>query len=269
MAPTRRIADAPRRLALPLPERVLAARPWATPAELGPLAGVADGAAWADAQCADGRAANVGGWIVSPAVRDAVREQAVATVVAATDPAGVDLAALASQCGIDAPKLRAALAGEPRLVVDRDVVRSATSAPVVDDPAARALLDAMNARPFDPPAPTELGASPTLVRALIRAGELVDVDGVVFARARLRGCARTRRARGRRARRAHRLGRARPVGLEPQVRGPVAHALRRRGSDAPARRRTHPGRASRPVGTAPVVVAVFSRAGAGGGVRSR
>ena len=43
VAPTRRISDAPGRLALPLPERVLAARPWATAAELGPLAGVADG----------------------------------------------------------------------------------------------------------------------------------------------------------------------------------------------------------------------------------
>ena len=111
-APTRRIADAPRRLALPLPERVLAARPWATAAELGPLAGVADGDEWARALCAEGRAANVGGWIVSPAALEAVREQATAAVAAATDPAGVDLAALASQCGIDAPKLRAALADD-------------------------------------------------------------------------------------------------------------------------------------------------------------
>ena len=183
VSPTRRIADAPRRLALPLPERVLAARPWATAAELGPLAGVADGDEWARALCAEGRAANVGGWIVSPAALEAVREQATAAVAAATDPAGVDLAALASQCGIDAPKLRAALADTPQLVIDRDVVRSAGSVPVVDDPAARALLDAMTARPFDPPAPAELGASPALVRALIRAGALVDVDGVVFTRA--------------------------------------------------------------------------------------
>ncbi len=183
VAPTRRISDAPRRLALPLAERVLAARPWATAAELGPLAGVADGEEWARGLCAEGRAANVGGWIVSPAVRDAVRERARTAVAAATHLAGVDLAGLASQCGIEAPKLRAALAGEPQVVVDRDVVRSAASTPVVDDPAARALLDAMTARPFDPPAPSELGASPALVRALIRAGALVDVDGVVFARA--------------------------------------------------------------------------------------
>jgi selenocysteine-specific elongation factor len=183
VAPTRRISDAAGRLVLPLTERVLAARPWAIASELGPLAGVADGEEWARGLCAEGRAANVGGWIVSPSARDAVREQAVAAVAATTDPAGVDLAALASQCGIDAPKLRAALADEPRVVVDRDVVRSAASAPIVDDPTSRVLLDALNARPFDPPAPAELGASPALVRALTRAGALVDIDGVIFTRA--------------------------------------------------------------------------------------
>jgi selenocysteine-specific elongation factor len=183
VAPTRRISDARRRLVLPLAERVLDARPWATAAELVPLAGVADGDAWASTLRAEGRATNVGGWLVAPATLEAVREQALAAVAAATDPAGIDLAALASRCAIDAPKLRAALADEPRLVVDRDVVRGAESTPIVDDPAARALLDALTARPFDPPAPTELGASHALVRALIRAGVLIDVDGVVFARA--------------------------------------------------------------------------------------
>ena len=52
VAPTRRISDAPGRLALPLPERVLAARPWATAAELGPLAGVADGDGMGARRCA-------------------------------------------------------------------------------------------------------------------------------------------------------------------------------------------------------------------------
>ncbi len=42
----------------------------ATATELGPLAGVADGDAWARAPCAEGRATNTGGWIVSPAARN-------------------------------------------------------------------------------------------------------------------------------------------------------------------------------------------------------
>jgi selenocysteine-specific elongation factor len=42
------------------------------------------------------------------------------------------------------------------------------------------LLDALDAEPFAPPAPADVGASPALVRALVRAGALVDVDGVIF-----------------------------------------------------------------------------------------
>ena len=51
----------------------------------------------------------------------------------------------------------------------------------LDDPAARALLDALDAEPFAPPSPADVGASPALVRALVRAGALVDLDGVIFS----------------------------------------------------------------------------------------
>ena len=76
----------------------------------------------------------------------------------------------------------------------------------------------------------------------MRAGALVDVDGVVFARVGLRRREGPCRPRSRRARRAHRLGRPRPVGIEPQVRGAAAHAVRCRRRDAPARRRADPRR---------------------------
>jgi selenocysteine-specific elongation factor len=52
----------------------------------------------------------------------------------------------------------------------------------VDSDDARALVAALDASPFTPPDPAALGASPALVRALVRSGELVDLDGVVFTR---------------------------------------------------------------------------------------
>jgi selenocysteine-specific elongation factor len=94
---------------------------------------------------------------------------------------GVDLAALASSLGLDTTRLRAALADDRALVVERDLVREATAAPVEASPEARALLDALSRSPFEPPAPADVGASPALVRALVGSGALVEVDGVVFS----------------------------------------------------------------------------------------
>jgi selenocysteine-specific elongation factor len=98
-----------------------------------------------------------------------------------TDAGEVALAEVAAACGIDSPRLRAALADDPALVVDGDRVRSADQMDVLDDPAARKLIAALEASPFAPPAPADVGASPTLVRALLRAGAIVELDGVVFA----------------------------------------------------------------------------------------
>ncbi len=53
-------------------------------------------------------------------------------------------------------------------------------AQVGDSPEALALLAALDATPFSPPEPEEAGASPGLVRALLREGAVVDVDGIVF-----------------------------------------------------------------------------------------
>ena len=89
---------------------------------------------------------------------------------------------MASELGVDADRLRAALADDGELVVERGYVRDATRRPGVGESAeARALLDALEKAPFSPPEPASAGADPALVRSLVREGALVDLDGIVFA----------------------------------------------------------------------------------------
>jgi selenocysteine-specific elongation factor len=184
VAPAPRLAEARTRLGLPLGRRVLAARPWSTPDRLAPLSGVADGFAFARALVAEGHAVTLGPWLVATERLTAVRQTAVDELHAPeADPHGVDLAVVAAACGVDTAQLRAALADDPRVTVDGHLVRDAAHTPVSDDPAARELLAALSAKPFDPPAPADLGAPASLVRALVRSGDLVDLDGVVLTRA--------------------------------------------------------------------------------------
>jgi selenocysteine-specific elongation factor len=179
VAPAARQLDAVQRLSLPLGARVMAARPWCTPSDVGPLAGVGDPDAFVAELLRDGHAVRCGEWLVAPATLHSVREQAKG-VVSAGDPAGVDLARVASASGVDVVRLRAALDDESGLVVEHDLVRDASRAAVTNDPAAQQLLAALAAKPFAPDSPRDLGADPALVRALLRAGQLVDLDGVVF-----------------------------------------------------------------------------------------
>jgi selenocysteine-specific elongation factor len=95
---------------------------------------------------------------------------------------GFDLALLASRLGLDAARLRAALADDTRLVVERDTVRlQGHGSGVGDDPAARRFLDALDAAPFSPPSPAELDVAPDVVRALVRDGAIVALDGIYFS----------------------------------------------------------------------------------------
>jgi hypothetical protein len=178
VAPARRAADACVRLDLALGARVMAARPWCTVAELTPLAGTADADAFARDLVARGDAVRVGDWFVAPSALAHLR----AAVLGQLRQRGGEapLARVASACGVDAPRLRAALAGDPDVVVDRDVLRAATAAPLAADPAARAVLTALDASPFSPPSPAEIGADPAVVRALVRSDALVELDGVYF-----------------------------------------------------------------------------------------
>ncbi len=169
LEPARRTVDAVDRLRRPLGVRVLAARPWCTRAEMMRLAG--------DEHAADLYAIAVGPWLVSPETVARVRARAAETV----EDTWASLSTVAAACGIDVPRLRAALADDLALVIERDLVRGARQAGVVDDPEARKLLDALAASPLAPPAPADVGVSLSIVRALARAGAVVELDGVVFA----------------------------------------------------------------------------------------
>jgi selenocysteine-specific elongation factor len=169
VTPARRTIDAVDRLRLPVGARVLAARPWCTRSEMARLAG--------DEHAADDCAVAAGPWLVAPETLARVRARAAEMV----EEGWATLSTVAGACGIDAMRLRAALTDDPALVIERDIVRGARQAGVLDDPGARKLLDALAASPYAPPAPAEVGASLALVRALARSGAVVELDGIVFA----------------------------------------------------------------------------------------
>jgi selenocysteine-specific elongation factor len=192
VTPVRRAKDAPDRLAQPLGLRLLAASPWLALGAISTLAGLSehDAAALADDLVASGAAARVDEWLVATRTLEQVREESArrATEHHRRHPhdAGIDAAALAASLGTTAEQLRAALAGAPDVLVEHGVVRHASHAATVTDSAeAQRVLDAIDAAPFSPPSPLELGVDRALVRALVREGRLVEIDGVVFSAAAL------------------------------------------------------------------------------------
>jgi selenocysteine-specific elongation factor len=187
VAPEGRARDAPMYLALPLSRRLLAAHPWLAIDELGPLAGIgpAEADAAADELVTDGGAVRVGRWLAD---RDAVMELRTTAADrvrahherAPLDP-GIELPALASTLRVDPERLRAAIDGTDELVIEHGIVRDARHrSRVGDSPEAQAFLAALDANPFSPPEPQELGAAPGLVRALVREGAVVELEGIAF-----------------------------------------------------------------------------------------
>jgi selenocysteine-specific elongation factor len=137
-----------------------------------------------------GRAERVEGWTVATRALEALRERAASAVAHHHDrrplEPGVELAALASRLHVTIAQLRAALAGSPDVVVDRDVVRAVTHAARASDrPDGRRLLDALRGAPFSPPAPAEVGVDAAVGRVLVRDGDAVELHGVLFAAAAL------------------------------------------------------------------------------------
>jgi selenocysteine-specific elongation factor len=165
VAPARRTSDALTRLARPVTERVFDARPWCTREEFAMLAGRA---------ATEGDGVQVGAWLTTPAELERVRARA-AELSRDGWPA---ITVVAAACNVEVAQLRAAIG---------DTVPDSP----LEDPAAAPLIDALDASPFSPPLPSDLGASPALVRALVRAGALVDLDGVLFTAAAV-DAARTR-----------------------------------------------------------------------------
>jgi selenocysteine-specific elongation factor len=183
-----RAADAAVYLGLPVGARLVRAHQWLAIADVPRLAGIpaTEVDALVDETVASGAAERTGEWLVDPEARAQLRDEARTRVAkhhqrVPTDP-GLELATLASALRVDAARLRAALDDTPGLVIERGVVRDeahVTSA--AESAEARALLAALDASPFSPPSPSEVGAPVALVRALVRDGVLVDVDGVIFS----------------------------------------------------------------------------------------
>jgi len=190
VAPVGRARLAAARLPLPPGPRILAGRPWLRPAEIGPLAGVGAGDAkqLAEELVRSGAARPAGEHLVATEILADVRRRALELVGdyhgrQPLEP-GYDLPALAAALGLDPPRARAALEGTEGLVVEQGRARLASHrGRVAGEPEAQRLLAALDAVPFSPPAPAEVGGSPEIVRGLLREGLLLDLDGVIFTAA--------------------------------------------------------------------------------------
>jgi len=186
--PSTRAKDAPARLSLPFGERVLATHPWLAVDGLARVTGRSPEAARAlAAELTEAHlATRVGDWLVAPALleqlRDDLRERArVHHERHPLDP-GVELGTLAPALRVSPDQLRAVIDATPDVTLDRGTVRLSSHAQrASDSPEAERLLAALSAAPFAPPAPADVGADRALVRALVRDGVLVEVDGVVFS----------------------------------------------------------------------------------------
>jgi selenocysteine-specific elongation factor len=189
VTPARRVADALARLPLPLGERLLVAKPWSQVASFAIAAGIDDAAAraLADHLVEGGRARAIGQWVVAAGEIDRVAHEAAVLVDAhhGARPldAGADIGEVARTVGVERAQLRAALdAGcGPGVVVERDVLRRPEHRGGAEHDESRRLLAALEAAPFAPPSPSEVGAAPAAAKALVRDGLAVEVDGVLFA----------------------------------------------------------------------------------------
>ena len=187
LAPSSRLKDAAATLRMPTRERLLTTRPWLGLRELGQLLGVAQdhAAAVAAEMVSESIAVAVGEWLVTPATLEAVRRDAEVRVIAhhRDHPLdkGIELGALAGDLGVEQDQARAALAATTDLVIHHGVVHHVSHSKASDTPEALALLTEFEASPFAPPTTAKSGDAHALVRSLVREGQLVDLDGVVFS----------------------------------------------------------------------------------------
>ncbi|HZR14713.1 MAG TPA: selenocysteine-specific translation elongation factor [Acidimicrobiia bacterium] len=193
VAPVGRWRHAVARLALPLGERLLAARPWLPLDQLrGPLTGLSphDADVLVETLVADGIATRLGTNIVATDELATLRKRAVELAVAhhrehPLDP-GLELNAFAAAFGLDVERARLVVEAEETLSLDRGAVRHTSHrGSASDDPEAQRLLAALDAAAFSPPSAAEVGVEPAVARALVRDGLAVDLDGVLFTSAAL------------------------------------------------------------------------------------
>jgi selenocysteine-specific elongation factor len=190
ISPAARGASAVERLARPLGERLLSARPWLQGGDIARLGGLSPDAA--QQLAADlvetGAARPAGKWLVAVGELDRIVAGSVSAVErfhrAEPAAAGVDIASLAQSLGVDRARLRAAIevAGTTAgIAIERDVVRNAGHRSGAEQAEGRRLLDALEAQPFAPPTAAEVGVEPATTRALVRDGSAIELDGVLFA----------------------------------------------------------------------------------------
>jgi len=190
--PIGRARDATARLTLPLGRRLVSSHPWLLVDHVPRLAGCSseDARSLIDELVTMAEAAQVAEWVVSPAVLDHVRAESAARALEhhATHPldGGIEVSTVARALRVTPQQLRAALADAPDVVVERGLVRHAAHhGRATESPDATRLLAALDATPFAPPAPNDVGVDHAIVRALVREGALVDIDNVVFTAAAL------------------------------------------------------------------------------------
>jgi selenocysteine-specific elongation factor len=187
VAPVGRARLAAGRLPLAVGPRILAGRPWLRPSDIGPLAGVGSGEAkqLAEDLVRSGAARPAGEHLVAAETLDRIRRRALELTgehhrAHPLEP-GIDVPALAAALGLDTARARAALDGTEGLVLEQGRARlTSHRGRVAGEPEAQRLVAALDAVPFAPPAPAEVGASPDIVRGLLREGLLVDLDGTIF-----------------------------------------------------------------------------------------
>ena len=184
IAPAPKRADALARAALAPITRAALAAPWADPRRLATLCGTdpRDASTHATTAVQRGELVELDGAFLAPHTAAALAERADTLVAEHHDRhperRGIDPAALASTLGTTRTRLMALVEFAPTLTIDHDVVRRIDHR---HDDRTSELVDALAAAPFAPPSPDELGIDRAIVRAAVRAGLVVDLDGIVFA----------------------------------------------------------------------------------------
>ena len=178
VTPIRKAADAPDRLRRPLGERILADG-WVPRAGLDARTGLPVEAATALLLAAGGE--RIGDWIVRADTATEARDHAHTAVATHhrdhPTEAGRSVAELARELHVDVPQAEALLATVDDLVVEQSRVRDRSHVGRASTSDTGIELMAILAdTPLAPPAPADLAVA----RALVREGELVELDGIYF-----------------------------------------------------------------------------------------
>ncbi len=115
-------------------------------------------------------------------IREAVLVKVLAFHAAQPDIPGMELTALSAAMSVDPTQLKIVLKDQPSLVTDRELIRSVDHVGLASQTAdGKRFVEALRARPFNPPTADELRIEKRIERALVREGVVVYLDGVVFS----------------------------------------------------------------------------------------